>query len=385
MKNLTVLSLILAIFAQPIVTGWTFPTTNCANTESTTSTHYGDCVLKNAWGTAPTNFRDLDLTPVTTSNTCVAYSKKYLMVNGLLLLGSYNNASDAAQTNTDAQFQWLAKAVQEMLEYDSSSTCDGYNQCLIMQKMYEYRLVGNLIYPEINANDNVVYNWSSCDIISMGVSTKQENEIIEHLLHFISDVGLSKAMPNIFGFTGSSLSNAMDEAISKGLYVTTDYNSMSGDNKQRVIVQEYFYQLFATCSGFFGTYGNPNSNEWVLTTLTCDGLNAKNPKGYYLYNSVIVKVLKLPTTATMTALGKFASGQTAEAAPTLTAGTVSNTVCTCNCSAGCCSNTPTGTAATYGTAPTGLTDATNFNCAISYILSFNLILLPVMIFNMFWY
>jgi len=308
------------------------------------------------------------------------------MVNGLLLLGSYDNASDTAQTNTDAQFQWLAQAVQEMLVYDSTSTCDGYNQCLIMQKMYEYRAVGNLVYPEISANDNVVYNWSSCDIISLGVSTKQENEIIEHLLHFISDVGLSKAMPNIFGFTNSSLKNAMDEAISKGLYVTTDYNSVSGsDNKNRIMVQEYFYQLFATCSGFYGTYTGHNENEWVLTTLTCDGLKEKNPKGYYLYMNVIVKVVKLPTTATLTALGKFASGQTPEAAPTLSAGTTDNTMCTCNCSAGCCANTPTGSAATYGTAPTGLIDATNFKCSISALLSFNLILLIVMVINMLWY
>jgi len=116
----------------------------------------------------------------------------------------------------------------------------------------------------------------------------------------------------------------------------------------------------------------------------------KNPKGYYLYNNVIVKVLKLPTTATLTALGKFASGETPEAAPTLTAGTTSNSVCTCNCSAGCCAATPTGTAATYGTAPTGLTsttDAANFNCAggASYLISLNLVLLPAIIFNLFWY
>lgn len=384
MKQLAILSLVLAIFAQPIVTAWTFPTSNCSFTELTTETHYGDCIMKVAYGTAPTNFRDLDLTPVTTSESCVAYSKKYLMVNGLLLLGSFNNGSDTAQTNTDSQMQWTAQAIQEMLEYDASSTCDGYNQCLVMQKMYEFRAVAKMINPQITADETVNANWSSCDIIMFDQASGQVIEVVEHLLHFISDVGLSPALPNIFGFTGSSIKNAMDEAISNGLYVTTDYASLTPDEaKNRVLVQEYFYQLFCTCSGFFGTYGVPNTTEWTLSTVTCDGLKDKNPKGYYLYMNVIVKIIKLPNTATLTALATFTSGQTPEAAPTLTAGSVSNTICTCNCSGGCCSNTPTGDAATYGTAPTGLTDATNFNCAISYLLSINMILLPIMIYNMF--
>jgi len=106
-------------------------------------------------------------------------------------------------------------------------------------------------------------------------------------------------------------------------------------------------------------------------------LKVKNPKGYHLYEQVIKKIIKLPSTATMTALGKLASGQTPSAAPTFTSYSTSNDICKCNCKTGCCGETPTGTAAKFGTKPTGLTDKTNVKCgpSASYLISTAFIML----------
>jgi len=369
--------LLIVVFAHPALsTTWSMPTTNCSNEHADSGTHYGGCILKSAWGTAPTNFRNLPAV-TSTSSSCVSNATKYIMVNGLFLGGNLSG-----QTQTDSTYLWIAKAVQEMLETDASSTCDGYNQCLIMQKMYEYRAAGAIVEPQVSLGFEG--KWSLCDIIGTGKSSNQEHEVVEHLLHFITDVGFARAMPSIFGFDSSSkLMKAMNEAISAGMYVTTNYNSITPtETKERIKAQEYIYQLITTCWGFMTTYGNPSTSEWVVTPLTCDQVKVKNPLGYYLYENVIKKIIKMPSTATMAAITKMASGQTEEAAPTLSAGTTSNTVCTCSCSTGCCGGTPYGSAATYGTKPTDFTNA-NFTCKTASIVQLQLIALLGVLFYMF--
>jgi len=258
---------LLFLVATPVFTAWTLPTANCTATDASTTTHYGGCLLKTALQVAPNDLRFVG-NPTSSTSSCIAPFKYYMMVNGLLLVGSANNGTAAAQTTSEAQIKWVAKAVAEMLQYDAASTCDGYNQCLVMQKMYEYRGVASIINPNLSGVEKIEGNWSKCDILMLGVSSNQHNEIIEHLLHFISDVGLSRAMPNVFGFGDTSLLVvAMNEAITAKMYVTTNYSSVTpAEQKHRIMVQEYFYQLFATCSTFFKNYTGHNSSEWVLTT-----------------------------------------------------------------------------------------------------------------------
>lgn len=87
--------------------------------------------------------------------------------------------------------------------------------------------------------------------------------------------------------------------------------------------------------GVQDTYGEANGTEWPIRTAAGISACNKNPKGADLYNNVLAKFMKVPSTATITALGKLAPGQVAEASPCpLTAGTTPAN-CDCTCSTGC--------------------------------------------------
>lgn len=336
------------------------------------STHYGGCIMANAHGTAMTNLRHVDSEVTDTTQSCVAGAAKYLMVNGMLLAGSM---SCEATKLTNNQFKWTAQAVIEMFTHDTATACDGYTQCLAMQKMYEYRSSNAMIWSSAAGacSANFFANWSACDVIIFGQNTlehKQLNEVMEHLVHAITDVGFFRAMPNIFGFTaGTSLYEAYNEAVTSGLYNTAGYATMTQEpGATRVRAQEYVYHLWGQCSGFYRLYSVTHGTEWAPTGTDCAGeVQTKNPKGYYLYTNVISKILKMPSAATLACLGKTAVGATPCADPTLTSGNVSNTICQNTCTAGGCNDTPTGAAPMYGasTPPCGLTSATdkaNFTC-----------------------
>lgn len=366
--------LLLAI--SPIfAANWPFPTDNCSYTTNSfyvsSATHYGGCIWKTKVGTPQTNLRSVDATVSSgSSKTCVANAAKYQMVYGLLMAGQFS----CDTTLHENFFKWVAKATTEMLTPESGTgACDGYHQCLVMQKMYEYRAATMMTITESpTCATNILANWSACDMIMQNQSStnSQINEVMEHIVHAITDVGMYRAMPNIFGFeTGTLLHAAFTESVTNGLNDDSSYNTpqfmANAEGHVRIKIQEYIYMLWGSCSGFFKAYGNAQASEWKDPELSCEGtVKTKNPKGAYLYKHVISKILKMPSTATLTALGTFKSGGTPAAAPTLTDGVSNDTVCKCTCTAGCCNDTPFGDAAMYGkcTQPTGITASSELTC-----------------------
>merc|ERR1711933_70065 len=99
--------------------------------------------------------------------------------------------------------------------------------------------------------------------------------------------------------TNSLLKCAMDEAITNKVFVTTNYNSISDkDQKNRILMQEYFYWLVTTGWNIQATYG-PNEAEWPYHTLSALSACDKNPKGVDLYNNVISKIMSKPSDSTI--------------------------------------------------------------------------------------
>jgi len=271
----------LLLVVTPIFgANWPFPTTNC-NTNAPAamfqpaSTHYGGCILESAHGTAMTNLRHVDPEVTDTTQACVSGATKYLMAYGILLGGSMSCDSSAV---TDNKFKWVAQAITEMFTHDTASACDGYHQCLAMQKMYEYR-AGNAMLWTTNVSScaaNWFANWSSCDTIVFGentVESKQLNEVMEHILHVVTDVGLYRAMPNVFGFTaGTSLYEAYNEAVTSGLYNVANYAQFTEEpGATRVKIQEYVYHIWGTCSGYYRLHSVTHQGEWEPTGTDCDG------------------------------------------------------------------------------------------------------------------
>ena len=144
---------------------------------------------------------------------------------------------------------------------------------------------------------------SICDIIMEDVSG-QVTEVIEHILHHISDVGLHYTMPKEWGLSNSSsLYKITQEAIKKGYYKVDDYSEIKEVGvRNRVILQEYTYWVVYTAWNLKETFG-PKESEWRI--LTAEELESKLPESRQLYERTIPKVITCPKKET---LSKFIEG-----------------------------------------------------------------------------
>jgi len=144
---------------------------------------------------------------------------------------------------------------------------------------------------------------SICDIIMEDVSG-QVTEVIEHILHHISDVGLHYTMPKEWGLSNSSsLYKITQEAIKKGYYKVDDYSEIKEVGvRNRVILQEYTYWVIYTAWNLKETFG-PKESEWRI--LTAEELESKLPESRQLYERTIPKVITCPKKET---LSKFIEG-----------------------------------------------------------------------------
>jgi hypothetical protein len=112
-------------------------------------------------------------------------------------------------------------------------------------------------------------DYSVCDVIMYDVP-RQTMEVVEHLLHNISDIGLHYAYPDEWAFNdkNSEVYKTMDQAIQEGLYDISSYEDIleeAGDEiYQRVIVQEYAYWLISTYWNLQEPYGPMEEEEWNI-------------------------------------------------------------------------------------------------------------------------
>jgi hypothetical protein len=81
---------------------------------------------------------------------------------------------------------------------------------------------------------------SVCDCIIYSVAG-QSMEVVEHILHHVTDVGFHVAFPKTWGLNKESRLNAvMREAIEAGMYQVSDYEEdMEGPELTRVLLQEF--------------------------------------------------------------------------------------------------------------------------------------------------
>ena len=152
---------------------------------------------------------------------------------------------------------------------------------------------------------------SVCDVIIFCVGG-QTMEVVEHLLHHITDVGFTFAFPLEWGLNEHSvLHGVMMEAISKGLYDINDYDEMGDvpEEHTRVLLQEFGYWLITTAwniqrkwGPFDEETGHPHA-EWALVDR--DALAAQLPSALELLAATSDKVLVPPTTKMLEELDSF--------------------------------------------------------------------------------
>ena len=130
---------------------------------------------------------------------------------------------------------------------------------------------------------------------------RQINEVIEHLLHTVTNVILNLSYPNDWGYMNSSsrLRQATQEAIDKGVYDVSDYDEIKGDKEgyNKIITQEYAYWLILAEWNYFVISGNKQdgmTGNGEFTLGTPQEIEEQLSLGHELYVDYIEKILTEP-------------------------------------------------------------------------------------------
>ena len=154
------------------------------------------------------------------------------------------------------------------------------------------------------AFDRLHQQYSICDIIMAQVPDGQVMEVVEHILHTVTDVGLHYQFPREWGLSRESeLWKAMQLAIDKGFYNVESYDDLDDAPQQvvdRILLQEFAYWFITTAWDLQVPYG-PGEDEWTLRTPA--DLKAKMPEFFAVYQRTAARVMSAPSPATLAQIG----------------------------------------------------------------------------------
>jgi len=262
-------------------------------------THLGGCILISPLGEVPDNlYMNSGIVP---TDEYKPFTKK-LTVCGITMVGRDDISDDFMRR--------VAKTITEVFPH--GSTIDDALQKEVLRNMYKYRALIPLYkgrdrdfsHAEKAAWDNTRSQNSVCDIImELEPGTGQVNEVVEHILHWVTDVGLHYTFPDEWGISETSkLYQAMREAVDNKYY----YRGRSGqienedperrERRLRVTLQEFAYWFIFTAWNLMEPYG-PKGEEWTIKNRS--DLKAKLPQLYEVYEQTVVKVMALPNLSTL--------------------------------------------------------------------------------------
>ena len=254
-------------------------------------THRGGCILTCPAAETPANpYRQSD---VVATNEYKPFTKK-LSVYGITLLGR-DNVSDAFMRQ-------VAKTVKEM--FPQGPAINRALQQKTLKNLYRYRATIPIFKGEPDLASEQQWQMyhemkrhnSVCDIIMEGVPG-QTMEVVEHILHHVTDVGLHYTFPDEWGITKTSkLYHAMQEAIARNCYVS-EYEPADDEVEERIALQEFGYWLITTAWDIQQRYGPEVNTEW--TVRNSSELKAKLPLSYQLYEQTVRKIMAPPSLSTL--------------------------------------------------------------------------------------
>lgn len=295
MKTLAV-SVSLALALLGCRGGATPPDEEPASTipeRGTTSDMLGGCILKNPIGEVPDDL--YQVSDVVPARNIPPFTKR-LTVYGLTL---------AARDDASDDFMRLvAKTVTEI--FPRREGLDLAKQEEILRNQYLHKA---LIPIPVGHDMSFMHDkaeWmktagsnSVCDIIMEGVPS-QVMEVVEHILHYVSDTGLHYAFPNEWGISESSeLATAMNEAIDKGYYDIEQYGNEPEEEHFRILMQEFAYWAISTYWDLQEAYG-PDA-EWHIVRAA--ELKEKLPDLYDMLDRTVATVMAPPSIATLQEIG----------------------------------------------------------------------------------
>ena len=218
-----------------------------------------DCIRQTPIETVQTELYDLK--PVELTNLFPPFTKK-LQVCGITLVAR-DDVSNSFMEN-------IGKTVKEIFIINDFTDTAKQQELLI--QLFKYKTLIPLFYgedwslnfEEENQFDLLTKQNSMCDIIMEGVDN-QTMEVVEHILHHISDIGLHYMYPEQWGLSEhSKLYTETQKAISKEYYDIGQYYDIKNQGvRNRVILQEYAYWIIYTSWDLRNTYG-PEESEWSI-------------------------------------------------------------------------------------------------------------------------
>jgi len=257
-------------------------------------THLGGCILIARAAEPPEDlYQVADILP---TDEYKPFTKK-LTACGITLIGR--------DDISDEFMRRVGRTIKEM--FQQTETTDSELQKELLRNLYRYKTVIPLFKGEdhsFSPEDEKAWEVTAsrnsiCDIIMEGVPG-QVNEVVEHILHHVTDVGLHYTFPEEWGISKTSkIYLAMQEAIDKGHYNIEQYGDVEEDEERtRILIQEYAYWVIFTAWDLYEPYG-PEA-EWTGIR-NPDDLREKLPLSYEVFQETIPLVMAPPRRSTLDA------------------------------------------------------------------------------------
>ncbi len=257
---------------------------------------FGGCIQAAPVGEVPDDV--YQVSDVVATDTYPPFTKT-LTVRGLVLA-----AGDDA---SDDFMRLVAHAIAQI--FPQNEDLDLEMQAEILRNHYRYNSVipvpvgEDFSFFEHPDFEQTASRNSICDIIMQDVPG-QVMEVVEHILHYVSDMGLHYTYPDDWGISETSVvGRAMQESIEKGYYDIAQYEGEGRDPEehQRVLVQEYAYWLISTYWDLQQDYGPVGEAEWTIVTAA--ELEEKLPEAYAMIERTVGRTMVPPSLATLQEIG----------------------------------------------------------------------------------
>ncbi|WFD11769.1 hypothetical protein [Tepidibacter hydrothermalis] len=293
MKKIIVLLLCLAVFCVGCATN----KNSIVEESELKETHIGRAVLKESGKELANNI--YEDSGIIQTNEYKPFTKK-MVVYGITFVAK-DNVSDEFMLK-------VAKTMKEM--FIQKEGMDLKLQEKVLQNLYKYNALLPVVKGEFNlasAEEKEAFSKlerenSICDIIMEG-SEHQTLEVVEHILHTVTDVGFHYALTDEWGLTKDSIVyKSMKEAIDKKYYNIDGYEDIpKGSTKERILIQEFAYWVISSAWNIQEPYGL-GEEEWMLKNREI--LKESLPSAYNLFEMNIPKIMTVPSKETLDSFNK---------------------------------------------------------------------------------
>ena len=259
--------------------------------------HLGGCILLSPIGDVPDDV--YQLTDVTPTDAMPPFTKE-LQVYGLKLA--------ARDDISDDYMRLVARTIAESFPQDAGLDADLQRE--LLANHYRYRaLIPVPLGFDYSFMDETDERWAAierdnsvCDVIMQDVPEGQVMEVVEHILHYVTDIGLHYTFPDVWGISeDSELAKAMKTAIDEGYYVVDSYARIDDEERFRVQMQEFAYWFISTAWNLQAPYGPVWEEEWTIRDQ--EDLRQKLPSMYAAYEETAARVMVAPSLATLAEIG----------------------------------------------------------------------------------